>query len=554
MNKVRLLTLGLSMALAFAQTAQASIYITPFGATQVYRVEESTKNTQETTTVAPEVSTEEIGPGMPLDSSETEAPVTQPQVPESAAKEENPVVLPSAVYSTKEPVTLMNHAQTAGPGAGSAADQTTQPVQAPQGIQTNVTTKIETIADLEKAATAAEIAIPEIAAQGAVLYDVTHDRFVFEKNADKQFYPASITKILTALLVLEHAKLDETVTYSETAVTKLESGAVTLQLQAGDKVSVKDSLYGLMLKSANEVANGLAEHVGGSLSGFADMMNAKAKELGCTGSNFVNPNGLNNSDHYTTARDMARIAKAAFENETLCKFTSTTSHKFPETKAAKARTISMGHKMLYKSDPRYYEGIVGGKTGYTSLAGNTLVTCVERDGVRMVAVILKSSGTHYTDTKALMDYGYALSKAGILEVEPETNEGEAVGPGFANTDNVQQAGPGAVRYETAVTAYHKWIADGDIWRFELADGTRLSNCLVTIDGVDYAFDTEGKMVTGWLTLGSNWHYFGSSGAMIKGDWRQDGSLWFYLGENGAMVRNAWIDNQYYVGADGVWVQ
>lgn len=460
MKKVRLLTVCLAMSLAFAQTAQASVYITPFGATQVY------------------------------------------QVPEAVATEEIPVVLPSANYSTKESVTG------------------TIPIQT------------GSIAELEQAAAVSGITIPEISSEGAILYDVTHDRFLFEKNADKQFYPASITKILTALLVLEHAKLDEIVTYSESAVTNLESGAVTLQLQAGDKVSIKDSLYGLMLRSANEVANGLAEHVGGTISGFADMMNAKAAEFGCTGSHFVNPNGLNNEKHYTTARDMAKIAAAAFSNETLCKIASTISYKFPETKAAKERTISMGHKMLYKSDSRYYDGIVGGKTGYTSLAGNTLVTCVERDEVRMIAVILKSRSTHYADTKALLDYGFALSKEGIL---------------------IQMAGPGAVQPE-AVTVGNKWIAEGDTWRFELADGTRLSNCFVTIDGSEYAFDLEGKMVTGWLTLGANWHYFDSSGAMVKGDWRQDDDLWFYLGENGAMVKNTWIDNQYYVGTDGVWVQ
>lgn len=510
MNKVRLLTLSLSMSLAFAQVAQASVFITPFGTTQVYRVEDQTY-------------VEETG------AAETEAPSTEVQAPSAVenqqqspgAMEEPAVILPSASYSTKEPV-VVNIPKEIGPG-----------------VKTEPSTQLadEMVSEADKA----EIAIPEIAAEGAVLYDVTHDKFLFEKNADKQFYPASITKILTALLVLENAKLDETVTYSKTAVTNLESGAVTLQIQEGDKVSVKDSLYGLMLKSANEVANGLAEHVGGSVSGFADMMNAKAKALGCTGSNFENPNGLNNQDHYTTARDMAKIAKAAFANETLCKITSTTSYKFPETKAAKARTISMGHRMLYKSDARYYDGIVGGKTGYTSKAGNTLVTCVERDGVRMIAVILKSRSTHYTDTKALLDYGYALSEAGALEQKPTDNGNEALGPG-------------AVSQEETVTANHKWIADGAVWRFELADGTRLSNCLVTIDGSDYAFDVDGKMVTGWLTLGENWHYFGSSGAMAKNEWRQDGSLWFYLGEKGAMVKNAWIDNLYYVGSDGVWVQ
>lgn len=374
---------------------------------------------------------------------------------------------------------------------------------------------------------------PEISSAGAVLYDATHGVFLYEKNADTKYYPASITKLLTALLVLEKANLNDTVTFSSNEVTNLESGAVTLSLKEGDKVSVKDCLYGLLLKSANEIANGLAEHVGGSISGFSSMMNEKAKALGCTNSNFVNPNGLNNSNHYTTAHDMALIAKAAFENETLRTIASTTSYKFPATKAAGERTITMGHKMLYSSDSRYYEGIIGGKTGYTSLAGNTLVTCAERDGVRLIAVILKSQSTHYADTKALLDYGYALNAVGAMKT---------VIPDTASSDGNQINGIG------------RWIADGANWRFELSNGTRLSNCFVTINGKEYAFDTEGKMVTGWLTLGSNWHYFGSSGAMIKNGWRQDGTYWFYLGEDGAMVKNAWIDNQYYVGEDGVWVQ
>ncbi len=549
LDKVRILTIGLAMSLAFTQTVQATTLITPFGATQVYQVETQASETQ---AAVPEVSTEELGPGV---NPETETTSQQPsgvnsnqttqQGPGAAETADVNVIVPSATYSTTEPITVKAEQQE-GPG-----------VETNQTVQTEI--RVLSASELEEAAKKAEIAIPEIAAQGAVLYDVTHDNFIFEKNADKQFPPASITKVLTALLVLEHAKLTETVTYSKTAVTNLESGAVTLQLQEGDKVSVKDSLYGLMLKSANEVANGLAEYVGGSLKGFSTMMNAKAKELGCTNSNFVNPNGLNNSEHYMTARDMARITAEAFKNETFREITSTTSYKFPATKAAKARTISMGHKMIYKSNASYYSGILGGKTGYTSKAGNTLVTCVERDGVRMVAVILKSNGTHYTDTKALFDYGFALAKEGALTEEVTVNPSAidySAGPGAVQTEAaVPSAGPGAVQNaEQTTTAFHKWIADGTVWRFELADGTRLSNCFVTIDGINYAFDTEGKMVTGWLTLGTNWHYFDSTGAMVKNEWRQDGSLWFYLGDQGAMARNTWIDNQYYVGADGVWVQ
>ena len=551
LDKVRILTIGLAMSLTFTQTVQATSFITPFGATQVYQVE---TQPSETESAAPEVSTEELGPGV---NPETETTSQQPSgVVDNQAAQQGPgaaetaavnVIVPSASYSTTEPIRIsVKTEEQSGPG-----------VENTQKVQTEV--RVLSASELEEAAKKAEIAIPEIAAQGAILYDVTHDNFIFEKNADKQFPPASITKVLTALLVLEHAKLTDTVTYSKTAVTNLESGAVTLQLQEGDKVSVKDSLYGLMLKSANEVANGLAEHVGGSLKGFSTMMNAKAKELGCTNSNFVNPNGLNNSEHYTTARDMARITAEAFKNETFREITSTASYKFPATKAAKARMISMGHKMIYKSNASYYSGILGGKTGYTSKAGNTLVTCVERDGVRMVAVILKSNGTHYTDTKALFDYGFALAKAGVLTEEAAVTPSavdHSAGPGAVQTEAaVPSAGPGAVQNaEQTITAFHKWIADGTVWRFELADGTRLSNCFVTIDGMNYAFDTEGKMVTGWLSLGSNWHYFDSTGAMVKNEWKQDGNLWFYLGEQGAMARNAWIDDQYYVGADGVWVQ
>jgi len=354
----------------------------------------------------------------------------------------------------------------------------------------------------------------EVAAEAAILYDATNDRVIFEKNADEKLYPASITKLMTALLVLENANLSDTVTFSKTAVTKLESGAVKLGLVEGDQVSVQDCLYGLLVKSANEVANGLAEHVGGSLSGFSDMMNRRAKELGCTGTNFVNPNGLNDPNHYTTCRDMAKIAKAAFANPTLCKMASTLSYEFPATKNASARTITPGHKMLYPTDSRYYEGIVGGKTGYTSLAGNTLVTCVDRNGVRMIAVILKAKSTHYADTKSLLDYGF------------EKADGSALS---------------------------KWIQDGSVWRFEIPGGIRVSNCLVTIDGKDYGFDAEGKMLTGWNKCGNHWYCFEESGAMVKNGWRQDQNKWFYLGSDGAIVRNALIDNQYYVGEDGAWI-
>ena len=260
----------------------------------------------------------------------------------------------------------------------------------------------------------AEDSNPDVYSSGYCVMNLDTGEIIFQKNMDERKFPASITKVMTALVVLEHCNLDETVTFSEAATTNLESGAVALGVSAGDQLTVEQSLYGLLLKSANEIGNGLAEHVSGSVSAFADLMNAKAKELGCKNTHFANPHGLNNENHKTTPYDMALILRAAVANDTFRKIDTTTSYQFPAIKNAGARTITMGHKMMYKTDSRYYEGIIGGKTGYTSKAGNTLVTAVERDGVRLIAVVMKASGTHYTDTKAMLDYGFALHAAGRI--------------------------------------------------------------------------------------------------------------------------------------------
>ena len=282
----------------------------------------------------------------------------------------------------------------AGPGAGESQDTPGAQTGA-AGTQTDAAGTGASVSTLQA---------PQIQSEGAALIDGSTGKLLYGKNENTQFYPASITKLMTALLVAENCSLDEVVTFSETATTNLESGAVTLNLTAGDQLTVEDCLYALLLKSANEVANGLAEHVDGSVEKFADRMNAKAKELGCLNTNFENPNGLNNAEHKTTPYDMALIARAAFENPVVQKIDSTLSYKIaPTSKNPSGRTVTMGHKMFYSTDSRYYPGIIGGKTGYTSKAGNTLVTGAEKDGVRLIAVVMKSASTHYADTKALLD-------------------------------------------------------------------------------------------------------------------------------------------------------
>lgn len=246
-----------------------------------------------------------------------------------------------------------------------------------------------------------------VSAEGAILMDADSGAVLYGKNIHTAYYPASITKILTALVVIENCSLDEMVTFSYNAVHNVESGSSNAALDVGDQLSVKDCLYAMVLKSANESANALAEHTAGSIEAFADMMNAKARSLGCTDSHFNNPSGLNDPEHYTSAHDMALIAQAAFQNDIFVEIDSTLYYDLPQTKRnPEGLRIYPGHRMLKKNTAQYYPGIVGGKTGYTSLAGNTLVTCAQRDGMKLISVVLNGHQTHYTDTKALLDFGF----------------------------------------------------------------------------------------------------------------------------------------------------
>lgn len=247
-----------------------------------------------------------------------------------------------------------------------------------------------------------------VEAEGAILMDARSGAVIYGKNLHTNYYPASITKILTALIVIEHCNLDDVVTFSHDAVYNVEQGSSSAGMDVGDKMTVRDCLYAMLLKSANEVANALAEHTAGSIENFTVLMNAKAKELGCQESHFNNPSGLNDPQHYTSAYDMALIAQAAFQNETFVTIDSSLYYDLPPTRHnPDGFRVYPGHRMLKKNTPQYYAGVIGGKTGYTSLAGNTLVTCAEKNGMKLITVVLNGHQTHYTDTKALLDFGFA---------------------------------------------------------------------------------------------------------------------------------------------------
>lgn len=251
---------------------------------------------------------------------------------------------------------------------------------------------------------------PQIEAEAAVVMDADTRAFLYSKNCEAKEYPASITKVMTALVAIENSEnLNKKITFSEYAVYSIEADSSHIGIQPGEKMKLIDALYGLMLESANDAANGIAEYVAGSLDGFAQLMNEKAAQLGCINTHFVNAHGLHSEDHYTCARDMALIMQAAVENPILCEIMGTKEYMIKKTNKVKERRYLYNHnKMLVDSDYTY-EGCIGGKTGFTSDALNTLVTADERDGRTLISVILRTNGASktYTESTAILDYGFS---------------------------------------------------------------------------------------------------------------------------------------------------
>lgn len=238
---------------------------------------------------------------------------------------------------------------------------------------------------------------PGVSAQTAIMIEAKSGEVLYEKNADEKAYPASITKILTALLAIENGDLDKKVKISPNA-SGVEGSSIYLEV--GEKIALRDLVYGLMLRSGNDAAIAISEAVGGTKEQFVEMMNQRARELGAFNTHFMNPNGLHDPNHYTTARDMALISKAAMKNP-----------EFKKVAAAKSWETNRGegkynyfynkNKVVYQ-----YDGGNGIKIGYTKAAGRTLVASSERDGMELICVVMNAPNW-FQDTYQLMDYAYA---------------------------------------------------------------------------------------------------------------------------------------------------
>lgn len=247
---------------------------------------------------------------------------------------------------------------------------------------------------------------PVISAHSAILMEANTGTILYAKNIHDKMYPASTTKIMTTLIAAENSSMNEMVTFSHDAVFSIENGSSNIGIDVGQAMPMEECLYGILVASANEVANAVAEHIAGSMDAFADMMNQKAKELGCENTHFVNAHGLYNDNHYTTAYDLAVIAQAFFENELLCKVGNTASHHFEAT-AEQPDDFIVRNKHKLITGEIACEGIKGGKTGYTDEAGQTLVTCAEKNGMKLICVVMmEESPDQFNDTVKLFDYGF----------------------------------------------------------------------------------------------------------------------------------------------------
>ena len=249
---------------------------------------------------------------------------------------------------------------------------------------------------------------PDIIADAAIVVDMATGYTLYEKNIQMQKYPASITKIMTATLVLENLNMDDVVTFSHDAVYTIEPGSSSAYAEEGAQLTVEQCLYGLMLISGNDLANALGEKVSGSMDAFAQKMTEKAAELGCIGTRFKNAHGLHDEEHYTTAYDMAIIAMNAWKSsETFQKVCSTVRYDVPPTNMCnETRYWLNNNRMIRQGEEYYYADCIGGKTGFTNEAGGTLVTFANLNGRQVVCVVLKStnSASAYFDTIKLYDY------------------------------------------------------------------------------------------------------------------------------------------------------
>lgn len=424
-------------------------------------------------------------------------------------------------------------------GPGGTTAETSTDTQASEG-STDGTQADTSAAAPSQITIDASVALPEVKSDYAILYDASSGQVLYEKNADTATPPASTAKLMTAFIVLEQYSgyLSSSITFDQSVINSLETGATTAHMSAGDTLTVEQALNAILVGSACDVAAQLATSLAGSEAAFAALMTQRAVALGCTGTNFANATGLNSSSQYTTARDMARIAAAALSNETIRNLIMQPSYTLPATSSRGAYAINNTNHFITGAETAP-SGYIGGKTGYTSLAGQCLASMANVNGRLLVAVILHASRPNqYSDTTALYDYGKKLlDAAGVTDSSSSSSSGQAT--------------------TTTTDTTGTWEQTLDGMKFKKADGTYLVSEWLDLGENTYFFDPNGYVCTGWQRFSDGTYYYfdpNNGGAAVKNKWVTDNGKSYYMSSTGVMATNTVIDGKYRVDESGVFVE
>lgn len=335
-----------------------------------------------------------------------------------------------------------------------------------------------------------------LASEGAILIDSATGKILYGKNENKQLYPASTTKILTAILAIENCKPAEKLTASYEAVMSIPSGYSNAAIQVGETLEFQDLLDMFLIHSANEIGNIFAEHISGSIENFAKLMNQKATELGCKNTHFTNPSGIHDEKHYSTAYDMALIAQYCMKNETFRNTVSKQSCTVEATDKYEERYFKNTNDLLNPSSKYYYEYAIGTKTGYTSQAKRCLIACSLKDNIELITVVLGAQSStpdyRYLDTINLFEYGFSNYTIKQIATKSTVIEEILVGNATKDTQNLSLLLKddiiGLVPTNLNLTNLKPNIQLNNLIAAPIEEGAVLGKITYNIDGTIYTSD------------------------------------------------------------------
>ena len=355
-----------------------------------------------------------------------------------------------------------------------------------------------TTADTNQTNTTSSAPTPDftLASEGAVLIDSSTGKILYGKNENKKLYPASTTKILTAILAIEHCKPTEQITASYDAVMSIPSGYSNAAIQPGETLAFQDLLDMFLIHSANEIGNIFAEHISGSIENFAVLMNEKATELGCKNTNFTNPSGIHDENHYSTAYDMALIAQYCMKNQTFRNTVAKLSCTVAATDKYEERYFKNTNDLLNSSSKYYYKYAIGIKTGYTSQAKRCLIAASTKDNIELITVVLGAQSTtpdtRYLDTINLFEYGFSNYKIQKIATKNSVIHDMIIGNATKDTQNLslilKDDITGLVPANLNLADLDYSIKLNDLIAAPIEEGDVLGKITYNIDGTEYSSD------------------------------------------------------------------